>query len=99
MCENDVRIDMYAASFKIIQIVIVYAFVQVLLNNTRPTIEIMPKVNYDAKGKTESEVSFLELKNILDELRECTVIVLLLPFTYHLILHLVFYIYYYDICI
>lgn len=55
MCENDVRIDMYAASFKIIQIVIVYAFVQVLFNNTRPTIEIMPKVNHDAKGKTESE--------------------------------------------
>ena len=55
MYENDVRIDMYAASFKIIQIVIVYAFVQVLLNNTRPTIEIMPKVNHYAKGKTESE--------------------------------------------
>ena len=55
MCENDVRIDMYSASFKIIQIVIVHVLVQVLLNNTHPTIEIMPKVNHDAKGKTENE--------------------------------------------
>ncbi len=57
---------MYSASFKIIQIVIVHDFVQVLINNTHATIEIMPKVNYYAKEKTESEVLFLELKNTLD---------------------------------
>ena len=48
----------YAASFKIIQIVIVHDFVQVLLNNTRVTIEIMPKVNHYAKKRQKVKVSF-----------------------------------------
>jgi hypothetical protein len=85
---------MYTASFKIIQIVIVHDFVQVLVNNTCATIEIMPKVNHYAKEKTESESVILELKNILDKLRQCTIMVLLLllllPFTYHPVIHLGF---------
>jgi hypothetical protein len=66
MCENDVRIDMYAASFKIIQIVIVHVLVQVLLNNIRATMEIMPKLIMMQKKRQKMKVPFLELKNILD---------------------------------
>ena len=51
------------------------------------TIEMVSKVNHEAKGKTESECVIFELKNILDELRECMIIVLLLHFTYHPVLH------------
>jgi hypothetical protein len=57
---------MYAASFKIIQIVIVHVLVQVLLNNIRATMEIMPKLIMMQKERQKMKVSFLELKNILD---------------------------------
>jgi len=40
--------------------------VQVLLNNIRATIEIMPKLIMMQKKRQKMKVPFLELKNILD---------------------------------
>jgi hypothetical protein len=47
----------------------------VLVNNTRSYYKNRAKIFHEAKEKIESESVILELKNILDELRECTVIV------------------------
>jgi hypothetical protein len=40
----------------------VHDFVQVLMNNTHATIEIMPKVNHYAKEETEKESAVFRIE-------------------------------------